>query len=189
MTTKKNNEPKKKGRCSNKHSVGFWAHLKKWQKVLTVIVSIITIISASYAVGFSIIVWQNEGQIKNIIQNEAIYVIEKNPDKAVSLYAENAVVKDAAGGNANLVVAWMGINQIKERYLGFQNYTFTFLVHGDVHVVIDLYQNRASATADTTGQYLLNGEQKQITSNQGEKWTFEKVNGIWKIDSFTYNLP
>lgn len=119
-------------------------------------------------------------KIRAIIEQEACCVVDGRIIDAVDLFAEDAYVRDASGGEV-----WSG-NSIIERYLNLPE--FVYLKH-DAVVFQDVDNTCAEVIADTVGTYYVNGTTVDISSNQGEKWTFKKINGEWKITGFTYNLP
>jgi hypothetical protein len=128
---------------------------------------------------------EDELEIRLLILQEANFVLNGDKDKAVNLYASNALVIDAAGGQKSLETTWVGTTNIKERYDALP--TFVSLYHNAVNV--EVTGGQASATADTVGAYVSKGETITISSNQGEKWGFDRIDDTWQITSFTYNLP
>ena len=128
-----------------------------------------------------------ERPIREIIEKEANLTLEGKIDEVVLLYHEEAFVRDAAGGNTDQEIFWNGINRVAERYRDLPE--FTYLKHDAIEIAVSSDRTYARAIADTIGTYKVNGTEVKISSNQGEKWTFEKINGNWKITSFTYNLP
>jgi hypothetical protein len=131
--------------------------------------------------------FSDENPIRNLINQEVDLSLNGNVKQVVSLYSSDAYVRDAAGGNTSLEVIWNGENAITQRYEDLP--TFAYLRHDAIEITISSDKSYARAIADTIGAYKVNGADVTITSNHGEKWTFEKVNGTWKIASFTYNLP
>ena len=126
-------------------------------------------------------------KIRCLIQDEARFVLHEEIDNAVSLFDENAFLMDAAGGNKDLQVIWKGRDEIEERYRNLPQ--FLYLKHAAIDITLDSDGNYARAIADTIGTYVVNGEEVEISSNRGERWVFEKINGQWRITGFTYNLP
>lgn len=132
-------------------------------------------------------VTSEEKPIREIIEQEAKLALEGRVDEVVLLFDEKAFVRDACGGNNDQEIIWNGKDRITERYRNLPN--FTCLKHDAVEITISSDRTYARAIADTIGIYAVGGQNVTITSNQGEKWTFEKISGEWKIASFTYNLP
>lgn len=128
-----------------------------------------------------------EKDIREVIEQEANLVLVGRIDEALLLFDENAFVKDAAGGNNEWETVWMGQKEIRERYVQLPR--FTYLRHDAVDITLSSDRKYARAIADTMGEYIVDGKKVKISSNQGEKWTLEKIGGEWKITSFTYNLP
>ena len=124
--------------------------------------------------------------IRELIEQEASLVVDGRIDDVIDLFGEDAFVKDAAGGDTSLQVVWTGKNRIIERYIDLPD--FVYLKHDAVE--FQSVDNKcAEVTADTIGTCYVNGATEDISSNRGEKWTFQKINDEWKITGFTYNLP
>jgi len=128
-----------------------------------------------------------ESQIRQTINSEAEFVLDGHTEKVVSLFAENAFIRDAAGGDINNEKVWEGKQRILSRYEALPR--FNYLKHDAMEISISQDKKYARVIADTVGSYILNGNTLNITSNRGEKWTLEVVKGEWIITSFTYNLP
>lgn len=134
--------------------------------------------------------------ILQIIESEATAALERDIEKAISLYAEDAFVRDALGeagkelGTVPLEVttSWSGLEEIRERYANLPR--FEALRHLGVVVTFDHAGKFAHATASTNG--VIENETGVFTpifSIDGERWNFEQIDGVWKITSFTYNVP
>ncbi len=132
-------------------------------------------------------VMSEEPNIRGIIDREANLVLDGKIDELVLLFDEEAFVRDAAGGSTEQEIIWDGKNRIAERYRNLPE--FIYLKHDAIEIAVSSDRTYARVIADTIGIYKVNGTEVKISSNQGEKWTFEKINGKWKITSFTYNLP
>ena len=129
----------------------------------------------------------DETTIRQIINQEAIFSLNGQATNATSLYADNATITDAHGGNYTAVEIWSGKEAILKRYSVLPK--FDALQHANPVVMFGMDKTCARAIADTIGTYENAGTKININSNQGEKWAFQKINGDWKILSFTYNLP
>ena len=136
------------------------------------------------------------GPILKIIETEAVAVLNRDIDRAVSLFAEDAFVRDFVEETnkklglvpLNVPTSWAGLSEIRERYVNLP--IFTKLHHDGVVVTFDDTGKFARATASTNGRYVPQGQQPvDIFSVDGERWTFKKIGSDWKITSFTYNLP
>ncbi len=132
-------------------------------------------------------IFSDEGPIRNIINEEAGWAMDKETTRVLSLFTDDAYVRDAAGGNFSLQQIWHGKIDIGKRYGSLPE--FSYLKHDAIEITVSSDKTYARATADTIGAFIVNGVETKITSNQGEKWTFEKIGEDWKITSFTYNLP
>ena len=166
-----------------------------WKYILLYSSLISAIVGAIVAGGIDLYIYRiasqesqiEERMIREVIEREAVLVLDGRIDEVVLLFDEKAFVRDAAGGNEDLEVIWNGKNMIAERYRNLPE--FIYLKHEAIEITVSLDKTYARAIADTIRVYRLNGTQAEITSNQGEKWTFRKINGGWKITGFTYNLP
>ncbi len=169
----------------------------KWPKytaIAALVVSIIGLVTATVSFYRSETALQEsnnliseETQIRHIIDQEASFVVNGQTDKATSLYADNAIITDAHGGDSASVEIWSGKDEIAKRYASLPH--FAVLQHTNVVVIFGLDKTYARAIADTVGNFEDQGQMVSVSSNQGEKWTFEKTSNDWKIVSFTYNLP
>jgi hypothetical protein len=128
-----------------------------------------------------------EKQAREIVNQEAILVLQGKIEEVVSLYAEDAYIRDAAGGDTGLEIWWKGQQEIADRYRNLPQ--FTYLRHDAIEISISSDKEYARAVADTIGECVIGGKNVRISSNRGEKWVLEKFDGNWKITSFTYNLP
>ena len=117
--------------------------------------------------------------IQQVIHDEAAAALRADIDKALSLYTDDAVVRDAGSEQS-----WHGLQQIRDRYSELPQ--FTKLDHVDIQVILEPGGNSASAVASTSGEMLTNGVVTPVSSFLGEYWTFKKVEGTWRIETFTY---
>jgi hypothetical protein len=106
------------------------------------------------------------------------------------IYTRDAVVTDAACQTPGVSQSWQGYAQIDVRYRKLPK--FLWLQHVFAQVTWDPNDSRASTayvTADTAGVLLpvaSHGKPQSIVGH--ELWMFVRVNGEWRIASFTYNL-
>lgn len=174
------------------------AHRKRWPRNQIKIIDVLTLSVAAIALASSILTpvylqpwlqytWSGEGRIREIIDQEAEFVLERKTDKAVLLFNDQAFVMDGAGGDINRQTIWTGKSAIANRYENLS--VFTYLKHDAVDVTFNSAFSYARAIASTIAVYEINGTQVKISGDQSEKWIFEKISGEWKIASFTYNLP
>ncbi len=106
------------------------------------------------------------------------------------IYAPGAVVTDAACQSPQDSRTWKGYGQLDARYLGLPR--FLWLQHVFAQVTWDPDNSSAStatATAETAGVMLpatRHGKSQSIVGR--ELWTFARVDGQWRITSFTFNM-
>jgi hypothetical protein len=126
----------------------------------------------------------DEKIITGIIQQEASLVQSGANAQAVSLYADNASIRDYLGNRL-----WEGKSQITQRYANLEE--FPYLTHEAITISFNLDGTIARANADTIGTYIDKSTNLpvDISSSQGERWVLQKISDEWKITSFTYNLP
>lgn len=123
---------------------------------------------------------RDEEEIRRLIADEAAAARAGDVDKAVSLYSRDAVVRDARGPS------WSGLTEIRSRYSQLSR--FKELNHVDVKVEVSISGEFGSAQASTTGVIVNeDGTNTPISSMLAEVWVFQKIDGVWKILSFTYN--
>lgn len=123
----------------------------------------------------------SERPIRQAIAAEAAAAKEGDVDKAVSLYAPGAVVRDAGAG-----ATWSGLPEIRRRYSDLPK--FNKLDHVDVTVTFDEHGEFARAVASTAGVIVNeDGSTSPVSSVDAERWSFEKIEGRWKVVSFTYD--
>jgi hypothetical protein len=104
------------------------------------------------------------------------------------IYTRTATVMDAGCQTRGSGRAWSGLAAIEERYKSLPQ--LDSLSHAN-RVVTWMPNNRrarrAGATADTVGG--TRSADGTVTPISGhELWEFARVNGEWRIASFTYNL-
>jgi len=122
----------------------------------------------------------HELEIRGLLADEATAARERDIDRALRLYSEDAVVRDARGPS------WSGHTEIRGRYSELP--LFKKIDHVDVSVEVSIGGQFASARASTTGLIMNeDGTETPISSIMGEIWVFHKIEGTWKILSFTYN--
>lgn len=135
-------------------------------------------------------------EIRELITAEAVAAFEHDIDKAVELFAPDAVVRDGQAeiGKALGIVptdvqsTWVGLGEIRDRYRHLPE--FRKLDHVDVTVIFEEDGQAARAIASTSGEIVNeDGTTDTISSIDGEMWRFQKIDGNWKIASFTFNAP
>lgn len=131
--------------------------------------------------------FSDERAIRDVIDQEAIYAQNHDISKVMSLYADDAILRDAAGGNRNNEIVWHGKDRIEDRYKNLAD--FTYLSHEMIDISLCSDGSYARANSDTVGEYVVDGKVISITNDRSEQWEFKKIDGNWKIAYFTYNLP
>ncbi|TAK34256.1 MAG: hypothetical protein EPO21_09925 [Chloroflexota bacterium] len=122
-----------------------------------------------------------------LMEDEATATRNGDVEWAMSLFAPNAVVRDAGGENGK-ILQWSGHTQIRQRYSSLPR--FSSLNYNGAVVTFDDTKIRAAARASTNGEYVdAEGKAVPIASIDGERCTFRQIGGVWKIVSFVYNAP
>ncbi len=123
----------------------------------------------------------DEEAIMALLQAEGRGVVEKDIDLLAALWLDDAVIIDAkhTPNDPNDDTRWEGLDAVLDRYvtLVFPGNP-TFALPADVQ--ISIVGDRAEARATTQI-----GDER---SPQGDRWTFKRVQGGWRIASLTYNL-
>jgi len=105
------------------------------------------------------------------------------------IYTPDAVVTDAACGSPVRSVTWQGWGPIDVRYRGLPE--IPWMQH--VFEQVNWYPSDSSAStayvrADTVGVMRPTARAKLQSISGRELWSFARVDGQWRITSFTYNL-
>jgi len=137
--------------------------------------------------------WTQPPDISTVtnLMKEEVTAGETHDTALVSrIYIPDAVVTDAACQTRGVSQTWQGYAQIDIRYRGLAR--FLWLQHVYAQVTWDPNDSRASTayvTANTIGVLLpatSHGKAQSIVGH--ELWIFVRVNGQWRVASFTYNL-
>jgi len=153
--------------------------------IVPIVTSIVATLLVLLVIYFHSQYFSDERAIRDIINQEAVLAKDHNVDEMISLYTDDAILRDAAGGNRDLERVWRG-NQIEDRYKNLGD--FTYLRHEYIDITVNSDGQYARAYSDTVGEYVSDGKSYLISNNKGEQWTFKKVNGKWMISYFTFNL-
>ncbi len=128
--------------------------------------------------------------VTSLMKEEVTAAETRNTALANRIYTPDAVVTDAACQTPGASQTWQGYAQIDARYRNPGK--FLWLQHVFAQVTWDPNDSGASTayvTADTAGVLLpATGHGKSQSIVGHELWTFVRVNGQWRIASFTYNL-
>jgi hypothetical protein len=130
------------------------------------------------------------GTVTNLMKEEVTAAETRNTALVDRIYTQDAVVTDAACQTAGASQTWQGYDRIDARYRNPGK--FLWLQHVFAQVTWDPNDSNASTayvTADTVGVLLpatSHGKSQSIVGH--ELWVFLRVDGQWRISSFTYNL-
>ncbi len=130
------------------------------------------------------------GTVTNLMKAEVTAAETRNTALVNRIYTRDAVVTDAACQAPGFSQTWQRYAQIDARYRNPGK--FLSLQHVFAQVTWDPNDSQASTayvTADTAGVLLpatSHGRPRPIVGH--ELWIFVRVDGQWRIASFTYNL-
>lgn len=143
-----------------------------------VIAAIVGAISAGLISGLLIPFLQArpEAAVRDVIESEANLVVAGKIDEALQKYDSSAFVEDAAGGNKDSQIIWMGAKEIQQRYIQLPK--FTYLKHTAIEITFSSDGSYARALADTTGQYIDNGKTVDISSNREKSGLCKRLDAI-----------
>jgi hypothetical protein len=172
-----------------KLSFVLWALFQK--KPLESVALLLSVVSFGWLLLTNATMWASS-DIRSLIQTEANAAINRNTEKAVSLFTSDGVIIDWQS-HSN---CW-GEAELRQRYGNLPQ--FKWLVHVNVNVEeVQIIGGTARATSTTGGQIFSDETAKpaQVLFS-GDIWEFKKVNripflpwtGEWKISSFTFNKP
>ncbi len=114
--------------------------------------------------------------IRQLINAEGEAVVQQDIDRLAGIWDSEGIVIDATptGGKS-----WRGWEAIRDRYM---NIVFpsnlTVVEHPNIQITIT--GNGALATSDT--------RIGTTDLKQNDRWSFQKINGEWKITSLTFGL-
>lgn len=128
---------------------------------------------------------EDRRQITRLMDQEAAATLSQDIDAVLAIYASGSAILQA---DRNGTRHWAGKEEIRGRYADvFRGEKFsTNLGHADKHIVLE--GNDAIARADTIGKLFKNGVWVDISSNQGEKWSFKRIHGKWRVITFAYGM-
>lgn len=119
--------------------------------------------------------------ILDLLQQEAQGVVAQDLDALMALWAEEAVVTDAAHtpDDPSDDLVWRGRDAIRDRYVHLV-FPGGAKEAGPLDVRLEVHGDRATAWATTRiGDEVAPG---------GDHWTFVRREGRWYLESLTYNL-
>lgn len=141
---------------------------------------IASIIFSWIVVAIAIIPPTEQERITQLINNEAEWTLQKDIDKIMTLFVDNAYVTDVQGGKT-----WIGLENIRQRYEWiFSHQNFTYLRHVDIKIAVK--GDDAFVTCATEGLYNDRGT-RYIIHNEGERWILKQIDGNWKVAGFVCN--
>lgn len=117
----------------------------------------------------------------DLLQREAQGVVAQDLDALMALWAEDAVVTDAAHtpDDPSDDLVWRGRDAIRDRYV-YLVFPGGAKEAGPLDVRLEVHGDRATAWATTH----IGGE----VAPGGDRWTFVRQGGRWYLESLTYNL-
>lgn len=134
--------------------------------------------------------------LEEIVRKEATLTKDGNVSEVVELFTDDAVIidegfLDLSGTPQHQVVAYIGIDRIRERYTSLKQHAkFSELVHHDVNALYLGSGNTANATSSTYAVYTWDNEKKlEINTIKGESWSFVLINSEWKVKDLRLNMP
>jgi ketosteroid isomerase-like protein len=155
---------------------------RKWLDITAIVVAGLGVAVSIVALLVALPV--STDSIRELIDREAVSVVDGDLDSAVLLYAEDAVIRDARSDPPEV---WVGISEIRQRYRSLPR--FLELAHVDKTVTVDAAGDFARVTASTVGAIVnTDGSSSRIHSVDGEVWSLRKIGGRWQVVSFSYNL-
>jgi hypothetical protein len=119
--------------------------------------------------------------IRDLVAREAQGVVQQDIAALMALWADDAVVTDAAHTPDNPAddLVWRGQDAIRNRYV-YLVFPGGATEAGPVDLRLEMASDRATAYSTTH----IGNE----TSPGGDRWTFVRRGGRWLIQSLTYNL-
>jgi hypothetical protein len=120
-----------------------------------------------------------------IIEQEAVAVTSKDIDLINAIFAEKAIIVDAAsqGGNPT---QWN--NPINRYQPLFKDYDFIDAENTNIRATGPINNNTVEYTSGSNGTYIVNGQTNSYTNpDNASRWTVTKINGCWKITRFVFN--
>ena len=123
----------------------------------------------------------DEEAILQLLTAEGEALVAADIDRLMGLWAEDAVVRDArhTPDDPSDDWVWEGRDAIRQRYVNLV-LPGNPQEAGAVDVNLTIEGDRATAISTTR----IGSE----VSPGGDRWTFRRINGTWKIESLTYNL-
>ncbi len=150
---------------------------RRLQKTIVVLITLLLALSACSRSNPE----KDKADIAAVLQAEAQGVAEKDIDKVMALWAEDAEIRDAhhTPDDPGDDVVWSGKDAIRERYVKvvFPGNPST-VYHPDMQ--FSIHGNEAVVTTTTK----IGNE----VAPSGDRWTLKKVKGRWVLTSLTYNL-
>lgn len=107
---------------------------------------------------------------------------------AVVLWSHDGIIRDAnyTPENEEDDRVWIGLDRIRERYEEeFQLRSYLRLSHQNISSFIE--DESAIVVNDLAATLRTDGKLQKVFLSKGDRWTFRKENGEWKITSLTVN--
>jgi hypothetical protein len=129
-----------------------------------------------------------ESQLKAVVYMEGRAALSGDVEGAMRLWAPDGVVRDAnyTPDDSTDDKTWSGLDAVRARYRDeFRERRYLRLSHTDASVVID--EERAVVVNDLRAEVVSKVGLQRIFLSKGDRWTFRKDNGGWKIVELVVN--
>ncbi|MBI3596637.1 MAG: glycosyltransferase [Nitrospirae bacterium] len=129
-----------------------------------------------------------EVHIKAKIYLEERAALAQDVEAAMSLWDPEGIIRDAnyTPEDERDDRIWSGIDGIRSRYeKEFHLRSYIDLTHQSLSTVIE--EDTATVVNDLNATLRTDGKIQKVYLSRGDRWTFRKENGEWKITSLTVN--
>ena len=162
-------------------------HITRKKLVISVLVVVFIVGVILGILSLTRIIGPYDSIVTNLMDQDVIAAKSHDVESLPQIYAYNAVIIDDRCPSSSPFATWSGLPAITDRYESLP--PFIWLAHVNVHITWmpdNFWATRATATSDTSGIAVVNGS--QISLKGRELWAFAKIDGQWRITSFTYDL-
>jgi cellulose synthase/poly-beta-1,6-N-acetylglucosamine synthase-like glycosyltransferase len=129
-----------------------------------------------------------EAEVKAVIYLEARAALRGEVEAAVRLWARDGVLRDAnyTPDDPSDDKSWVGLDAIRDRYRNeFQQRRYLRLAHTDASILIE--GERAMVVNDLRAEILSMQGVQRVYLSRGDRWSFRKGPGGWKIAELVVN--
>ncbi len=129
-----------------------------------------------------------EREVRALLYFERESALRGDVDGAMQLWSERGRVRDAryTPNDPTDDSVWVGLDQVRARYMTeFARHDYVSLRHRDASVVIE--GDRAVVVNDLQATLRTPRGLQQVYLARGDRWTFEKENGEWRLVSLEVN--